>query len=240
MAERLQKYLAAAGIASRRACETIINEGRVMVNGALASLGSSVNPGDVVTVDGKEVAPEDKVYYMLNKPAGYTTTVSDPHAERTVMELVEDIPVRVFPVGRLDRDTEGLLLFTNDGELANKLMHPGHRVGKTYLVRVTGRLSPSAMARLQRGLDLSDGKTSPAKLENIRPIGAETEFELTIWEGRNRQVRRMCQAVGHEVTFLRRLRVGKLALGSLPLGHYRKLRRTDFASLVDGEDGRND
>ncbi len=240
MAERLQKYLAAAGVASRRACETLINEGRVKVNGEIASLGSSVHPGDIVLLDGKPVAPEAKVYYMLNKPAGYTTTVSDPHAERTVMELVEDIPVRVFPVGRLDKDTEGLLLFTNDGELANRLMHPSHRVSKTYLVRVEGRLAPGSLNRLQRGLDLSDGKTLPAAVDNLRQVGNETEFELTIWEGRNRQVRRMCLAVGHDVTFLKRLRVGSLTLGSLPTGHYKKLRRADFAALAEGGDKGND
>lgn len=240
MSERLQKYLAAAGVASRRACEELITSGRVTVNGAVASLGSSVRPGDVVMLDGKEVVREEQVYYMLHKPAGYTTTVSDPHAERTVMELMEDIPFRIFPVGRLDRDTEGLLLFTNDGELANRLMHPGHRVSKTYLVRAEGRISPVAFKRLQRGLDLSDGRTSPAGIERVRQVDGETEFELTIWEGRNRQVRRMCQAVGHEVTSLKRLRVGTLSLGSLPLGHYRKLRRADFVALADSGDKKND
>ncbi|HSL93428.1 MAG TPA: pseudouridine synthase [Bacillota bacterium] len=240
MAERLQKYLAAAGVASRRASEALINDGRVTVNGEIASLGLSVHPGDVVLLDGKPVALEEKVYYMLNKPAGYTTTVSDPHAERTVMELMEDIPVRIFPVGRLDKDTEGLLLFTNDGELANKLMHPAHRVSKTYLVRVMGRLQAASVGRLQRGLDLTDGRTSPAKLDKLVPLVGETEFELTIWEGRNRQVRRMCLAVGHEVTFLKRLRVGNLTLGNLPLGHYKKLRQADFVALAEGGDKQND
>ena len=240
MAERLQKYLAAAGVASRRACETLISEGRVMVNGTIASLGSSVHPGDTVLLDGKPVAPEDKVYYMLNKPAGYTTTVSDPHAERTVMELMEDVPMRIFPVGRLDKDTEGLLLFTNDGELANKLMHPGHRVSKTYLVRVQGHLSPAAVNRLEKGLDLNDGRTLPAKVDRLRLMVGETEFEMTIWEGRNRQVRRMCLAVGHDVTFLKRLRVGTLTLGTLPSGHYKKLRRADFAALAESGDRQND
>ena len=236
MTQRLQKYMAAAGVASRRGAEKFIEQGRVTVNGRVASLGDTVSPGDVVLLDNKPVDLEDKVYYMLNKPAGSTTTVSDPHADITVMALMSDVPGRVFPVGRLDKDTEGLLLFTNDGDMAHRLLHPSHHVAKTYLVRVLGRLREEDAARLESGLELFDGKTAPAKVAHVRYGGNETQFELTIWEGRKRQVRRMCEQLDRRVIYLKRIRVGSLELGALPSGRYRRMDRSEMEALIrDGE-----
>ena len=236
MTERLQKYMAAAGVASRRASETLIKDGRVTVNGKIASLGQVVEEGDRVVVDGKPLNLESKVYLMLHKPAGYTTTAKDVHAEHTVMELLQDVSVRVFPVGRLDKDTEGLLLFTNDGELAQSILHPSQHVPKTYFVRVEGRLSQENIVAIESGMELTDGVTAPAQVRDVSRDADSTTFYLTIREGKKRQVRRMCGYLGRKVIYLKRVAVGELQLGDLPLGKTRFLSKDEVRLLQQVEE----
>lgn len=224
MEERLQKILSAAGIASRRKAEEMIQAGRVRVNGNTAKLGDTADRReDVIEVDGKVLRKEpEKRYLMLNKPRGYVTTLSDEQGRKTVAELVADCGTRVYPVGRLDLNSEGLLLLTNDGEFANQLMHPRHEVTKTYLVYVTG-YQPGTEDLLRRPIEL-DGR--PIREPKVRLLQAKEQvasFEVTIHEGRNRQVRRMCEAAGLRVTRLRRVAEGKLQLGNLALGKWREL-----------------
>ncbi len=230
--ERLQKLIAAAGLCSRREAERWIEEGRVTVNGQVAQLGAKADPSrDRIEVDGKRLASEEKpVYLMLHKPTGYVTTVRDPKGRPTVLQLVRS-SVRVFPVGRLDINSEGLLLLTNDGELANRLMHPRHQVDKTYQVRVRGHLSPHDQVRLEEGVALEDGMTAPARIENVRETRGHTWFEITIREGRNRIVRRMCEALGYQVARLIRVRVDFLQLGDLPAGQFRALTEAEVRRL---------
>jgi 23S rRNA pseudouridine2605 synthase len=226
--ERLQKVLARAGIASRRVCEEFIAEGRVKVNGEVAVLGRRVDTGaDRVELDGVVigVAP-DLVHYLLNKPAGVVTTASDPQGRPTVIELVPDEP-RVFPVGRLDADTEGLLILTNDGSLAQLLAHPSHGVEKEYLAEVRGRPSAGALRRLRDGVELEDGVTAPAKVSLVGP----NLLRLVIHEGRNRQVRRMCEEVGHPIVRLVRSRIGPLSDRRLRPGHWRALTQGEVRAL---------
>ncbi|MBQ1274578.1 MAG: pseudouridine synthase [Cellulosilyticum sp.] len=230
---RLQKYLAACGIASRRKCEAYILEGKVEVNGQVVQeLGTKVEPGDKVTFGGKEVKlQEEYVYYMLNKPVGYVTTVQDEKQRQTVLDLVKDTKHRVYPVGRLDYNTSGLLLLTNDGELTYGLTHPKHHVNKCYEVKVQGVLSDEAKRALKEGV-LIDGKmTYPAKVKVLRKGEKSTVFQLTIHEGRNRQVRKMCEAVGYPVLLLKRVSVGKLTLDDLELGCYRALTEREISYL---------
>jgi 23S rRNA pseudouridine2605 synthase len=230
--ERLQKVLARAGLGSRRACEELIDEGRVRVNGEVATLGRRVDPEhDRVTVDGVTLPVRPGlVYYLLNKPAKVVTTAHDPQGRATVVDLVPDEP-RVFPVGRLDWDTEGLLLLTNDGELAHGLTHPSRGVPKTYLAEVAGVPGKAALRRLRDGVDLEDGRTAPARarLTQTTPTGAA--LELVIHEGRNRQVRRMCEAVGHPVRRLVRTRFGPLRDHSLAPGEWRPLKPAEIQAL---------
>ncbi|HZU74695.1 MAG TPA: pseudouridine synthase [Acidimicrobiales bacterium] len=226
--ERLQKVLARVGVASRRVCEEMIQDGRVTVNGCPARLGQRVDPeADEVAVDGARIplAP-DLVYYLLNKPAGVVTTASDPQGRPTVVELVPEEP-RVFPVGRLDADTEGLLILTNDGSLAQRLSHPRYGVEKEYLAEVAGRPGPAALGRLRRGVELDDGMTAPARVTAVAP-GA---LRIVIHEGRNRQVRRMCEAVGHPVIRLVRSRIGPVADRRLGPGKWRPLTPAEVRSL---------
>ena len=226
--ERLQKVLARAGVGSRRSAEDLIEAGRVTVNGRPAVLGMRVDVGsDVVAVDGTRLSlAPGLVYYLLNKPAGVVSTASDPQGRRTVVELVPTDP-RVFPVGRLDADTEGLLLLTNDGDLANRLAHPSHGVDKEYLVHVSGRPAPGAVRRLRDGVDLDDGPTAPARVSVVGP----GLLRVTIHEGRNRQVRRMCEAVGHPVQRLVRVRIGPIRDQRLPPGHWRALTVAELRAL---------
>jgi 23S rRNA pseudouridine2605 synthase len=227
--ERLQKVLARVGLASRRVCEDLIAEGRVRVNGEVADLGRRVDAEhDVIEVDGALVptAP-GLVHYLLNKPAGVVTTAVDTHGRPTVVELVPAEP-RVFPVGRLDADSEGLLLLTNDGELTHRLTHPSFGVEKEYVVSVDGDPSPAALRRLREGVDLDDGPTAPAKVARI----SAGLLRITIHEGRNRQVRRMCEAVGHPVTRLVRSRIGPLADRRLKPGEWRPLTPEEVRSLA--------
>ncbi len=234
---RLQKFLARAGVASRRKCEEIIAQGRVEVNGrVVAELGSKVDPSsDVVALDGVEVRlPGESVTIMLNKPAGYLTAMSDERGGSVVAELVpvDDHP-GLFPVGRLDRDTTGLLLFTTDGELGNLLLHPSHNVEKRYVADVAGVLSEGERRMLEDGVMLDDGMTAPARCEvlSVLPDGSRSTVALTIHEGRKRQVRRMLSAVGHEVVALHRESIGALTLGSLAPGEWRELSPEEVSLL---------
>ena len=227
--DRLQKVLARAGVASRRVCEDLIADGRVTVNGEVADLGRRVDPStDVIEVDGGlvPIAP-GLVYYLLNKPPGVVTTAADTHGRPTVVELVPPEP-RVFPVGRLDADTEGLLLLTNDGELTHRLTHPSFGVEKEYLASVDGDPSPAALRRLREGVELDDGITAPAKAVRV----SEGLIRLTIHEGRNRQVRRMCETVGHPVVRLVRSRIGSLADRKLKPGEWRELSQSEVRALA--------
>ena len=226
--ERLQKVLARAGFGSRRAAEELIADGRVTVNGAVAVLGQRVDPeSDRVAVDGIGVGIRSGlVYYLLNKPTGVVTTASDPQGRPTVVDLVPVEP-RVFPVGRLDADSEGLLLLTNDGELTHRLTHPSFGVEKEYLVEVEGEPSPGVVRRLREGVELEDGVTAPAQ---VAPVG-DRALRVVIHEGRNRQVRRMCAAVGHPVRRLVRTRIGPLAERTLRPGEWRPLTLAEVRSL---------
>lgn len=230
---RLQKYLAHAGVASRRASEKLILSGRVSVNGQVVTeLGTKVIPGqDVVQVDGKIVTlATQKVYYLLNKPVGYVTTAKDPQGRPTVLDLIPS-PERIYPVGRLDYDSEGLLLLTNDGDVAYVLTHPRYEIKKKYLVEVQGTPNPETLLRLARGIKLADGWTAPAKVKLIRGSGETAVLTIEIHEGRNRQVRRMFEAVGHPVLWLKRLTMGPLRLGGLRSGEYRRLTPEEIAAL---------
>ena len=228
---RIQKLLSQRGVASRRKAEELVLAGHVLVNGAVCALGANVDPDkDTVTVCGKPLPGEQKaVYILLHKPRGFVTTLSDEKGRRNVAQLVEDCGVRVYPVGRLDYDSEGLLLMTNDGEFANRLMHPSHEVTKVYEVIVTG-CSPEALERLERPVDL-DGYI--IKKPNVRLIksGQRAVIHVTIHEGRNRQVRRMCAMAGMEVLRLKRIREGDLELGDLAVGKWRYLTDKEIDML---------
>ena len=226
-AERVQKVLARAGYGSRRAAETLVADGRVTIDGVVARLGDRVAPGAAVCVDGVPVPTEpDRVYYLLHKPAGVMTTVSDPEGRPTVVDLVPST-TRVFPVGRLDSDTAGLLVLTNDGELANLLTHPSRGVEKEYLVHVRGALGPGDVRRLRDGVELDDGPTAPAEASQPEP----GLLRITIHEGRNRQIRRMCDAVGHPVLRLVRVRIGPLRDQRLAPGAWRALEAEEVRAL---------
>lgn len=232
MTERLQKILSEHGLASRRSAEQMILDGRVQVNGVTAQLGCKADPDmDEITVDGKKIPPMcANVYIMLNKPRGYVTTLSDEFGRKNAAQLVADCGVRVYPVGRLDKDSEGLLLFTNDGDFANRMMHPKHEKNKTYHVAVTG-YAPGGEVLLRRpivldGYQIRTPEVSVLKVQNDRAL-----LSVTIHEGRNRQVRRMCDAAGMQVLMLRRVSEGMLKLGNLPLGKWRYLTKDEVAEL---------
>jgi 23S rRNA pseudouridine2605 synthase len=227
---RLAKYLASAGVASRRACEEIVRAGRVSIGGVpVSDPARDVGPGDVVALDGRAVSVAgERVVYALNKPAGVVSTARDPQGRPTVVTLVPQTE-RLYPVGRLDIDTTGLILLTNQGELAHRLTHPRFEVEKTYRVVVGGpALEERALRALREGVELEDGRTSPAR---VRRVSADT-VEITIHEGRKRQVKRMCEAVGHPVKRLERIRFGPLELGDLPRGRWRKLSEAEVRELM--------
>lgn len=231
---RLQKYLARCGVASRRKSEDIIRSGRVSVNGEVVrEMGVQIDEeNDVITLDGSVVKPEKKmVYVMLNKPAGFVTTASDEKGRQTVMDLVADIPVRIYPVGRLDYDTEGLLLMTNDGDLTYKITHPKNNVEKTYVAEVAGNMNMGTITSLRNGVYIDGVRTSPAKVEVLGATQLGTKMEITIHEGRNRQVRRMFEAVGCKVKRLKRTKEAGLNLGHVPLGRWRKLTESEVNML---------
>jgi len=232
--ERLQKYLAAAGVASRRASEVLILEGKVSVNGKVVrELGTKVEPGkDVVLVNGQPVQREEQlVYLLMNKPAGYVTTVKDTHNRLTVMDLIADVPYRLFPVGRLDYETEGLLLLTNDGEFAYRMTHPKFKMVKTYVATVQGNVTEERLAQLRSGVQLEDGMTAPAEVKILRRENHKTVVEIAIHEGRNRQVRRMFKAVKNPVLELKRVSIGPLSLKGINVGEYRYLQEAELKKL---------
>lgn len=230
---RLQKYLAECGIASRRASEKLIEAERVTINGEVAVLGSKVDPGtDQVVFDGEPVVKTDKlVYVVLNKPAGTVSTAKDTHGRPTVLDCIDGVTARVFPVGRLDMDVEGVLLLTNDGELANRLMHPSYEVDKVYVARVHGRVKDDAVVRLEAGVQLDDGMTAPAKVVILNANANHSTIELTIHEGRKREVKRMCAAVEHPVEQLHRVAFGNIRAGGLRPGEWRYLNPREISGL---------
>ena len=229
---RLNRYLAQAGVASRRAADALIAGGRVTVDGEVVDdLGRRVEPGQRVAVDGRAVGTAERpAYLVLHKPAGVVTTMSDPQGRQTVADLVKS-PVRVYPVGRLDAETTGLLLLTNDGDLAHRLSHPSSGVVKTYQATVRGLPSNFELERLRRGIQLEDGLTAPASVRMLRAGDRQSVIELSIHEGRNRQVRRMLEAIGHRAVALHRPSYGPLSLGGLAPGQVRPLTRAEVAAL---------
>jgi 23S rRNA pseudouridine2605 synthase len=233
MMERLQKVLAHAGVASRRKCEDMILEGRVRVNGeTVTELGRKVDPMlDRIEVDGKPIMTERKRTFLFYKPLRVITSMSDPQGRPTVADYFREIDERVYPVGRLDYDTEGLLLMTNDGELANRLTHPKYEADKCYLATVKGHPSEEQLDRLRRGIRLEDGWTAPAQVRRVKDRRNTTVLEIVIHEGRNRQVRRMCEAIGHPVVHLIRTRIAFLTLGSMKPGTYRELKPRELERL---------
>lgn len=229
---RLQKYLAECGVASRREAEKLILAGRVRVNGVVAAIGQQIDAdSDKIEVDGAAVAQQRLVYIVLNKPRDVVTTAKDTHGRKTVLDLVGGAGARVFPVGRLDMDVEGALLLTNDGELAHRLMHPKFEVEKTYLAWVSGRMTQEAAAELASGVELEDGPTAPAKVVMMRQGQEATLIRLTLHEGRKREVKRMCEAVGHPVKTLRRVEFGGIDVSGMREGEWRHLSREEVESL---------
>lgn len=230
---RLQKYLASCGVASRRAAEKLIADGRVSVDGrTIAEMGVQVSEGQTVCVDGKPVRPESEKHYILyHKPAGEVTTVSDPEGRATVLDRFRDYPVRLYPVGRLDYDSEGLLLLTNDGDLTERMLHPSREVDKTYLARVSNQVTQEEARRLETGVWVDGRKTSRAKVKILSVQNLFTDMLITIHEGRNRQVRKMVEQIGHQVVMLRRIRFGPLKLGELPRGMWRPLDEKELEAL---------
>ena len=233
---RLQKFLSEAGVASRRKAEVMIDEGRVKVNGVRAKVGDSVDPKkDIVTVNGKKVKQETNLrYVLLYKPRGFVTTTDDELGRKCVLELVTDIPERIYPVGRLDKNSEGALILTNDGEFANAMMHPSRHVPKTYRVTVRSAVTGEQVDILSTGVELDDGKmTAPADVRVISKEEGRSVLEIVLYEGRNRQIRRMCEAVGLEVARLKRTAIGSVKLGMLPQGKWRDLTEFEIGKLFN-------
>lgn len=232
--ERLQKYLARCGVASRRKAEELIKQGQVMVNKQVISeMGFLVDSGkDLIEVKGKKVTPEQrKLYLLFYKPIRVVTTLDDPQQRKKVIDLLQGVAERIYPVGRLDYNSEGLLLMTNDGELAYRLTHPRYEIAKTYQTKVQGLVNEKALNKLRAGVELEDGLTQPAIVKLLRSNHVKTELEITIKEGRNRQVRRMCDKIGHPVISLKRIKLGPLVLGNLKPGKYRELKPREVAAL---------
>lgn len=231
---RLQKYLADAGIASRRKCEQLIEEGRVKLNGAVAEIGMNVNDGDVVTLDGKRVrANNERVMIAFYKPKNVICSNAEDEDRKKVTDFFKELPYRLYTVGRLDYDSEGLILVTNDGDAANKLMHPRYSLSKTYNVLCSGRFTDAEIHALASGVMLEDGMTAPARVKLLRETdNGNTELSITIHEGRNRQVRRMVAAVGHDTLRLVRVSIGKLTISGLKSGQWRFLSREETELLL--------
>lgn len=232
---RLQKFMAQCGVASRRAAEKIISQGRVKVNGEVIDfMGFEVDPGrDKVEVDSKVIHEEKKKYYiMLNKPKNYVTTVSDELGRPTVMQLVEDINARIYPVGRLDFETSGLLLMTNDGDFANNITHPASEINKVYIAVTDRPLDEDQLTMLREGVRIDDFLTAPALVQNLKRTKHGFEVKITIHEGKNRQIRRMLEAVGARTVSLKRISVGPITLGNLPEGKWRKLSEAEVNKLM--------
>lgn len=230
---RLQKYMAECGVASRRKSEELIESGKVRVNGHPARLGDKIDPKrDLVTVRGKKISKEEKLcYILLNKPRGYVTTVSDELGRKTVMDLV-DVDVRVYPVGRLDKDSEGLLILTNDGAFANALTHPKHNFAKVYRVTVRPAVSDETLEKMRNGVEIDGRKTAPCDISVITEEDGRVVLEFILREGRNRQIRKMCEAVGLEVARLKRISIGPVKLGMLKPGKTRMLTENEVRRLL--------
>ncbi|MEL7646787.1 MAG: pseudouridine synthase [Sedimentibacter sp.] len=237
--ERLQKYMARCGVASRRKAEELIAGGSVKVNGIVVTeLGTKIHPSiDVVTVDNKRITEENNfIYIKLYKPEGCVTTVKDQFGRKTVLDFI-DINERIYPIGRLDYNTSGLLLLTNDGETANKLLHPKFHIFKTYLAEVEGQISDEAIIRLKNGVEIEDYKTAPAKVKIIRRTSYVSTVQISIYEGKNRQVRKMLDAVGHKVKSLKRISFGKIGLDGLKPGTWAYLKDEEINFLKNGQEG---
>ncbi len=240
MEQRLQKIIAEMGIASRRAAEEMIIEGRVTVNGKVAEIGMKADPlRDHIKVNGRLlVNPEKKVYYIFHKPRGVLTSLGDPQGRPTVNDFVRGIRQRVFPVGRLDYDSEGMLLLTNDGELTHAILHPSKKIPKTYLVKVKGVLEEEEMERLRKGIRLDRTVTAPAKVKPLRKTDNNSWIEMTIYEGKKRQIRRMLERVGHPVMRLMRIRINGLEMGKLKPGEFRRLSPDELEKIKTEVSGR--
>ncbi|MBP1559688.1 MAG: rRNA pseudouridine synthase [Oscillospiraceae bacterium] len=231
---RLQKIIAESGLCSRRKAEELIQQGKVKVNGHTAHIGDGATQRDIVTVDGERIRiakKREKYYIMLNKPRGYVTTMSDELDRRCVTELLEDFPERVYPIGRLDRNSEGLLLFTNDGKFANDIMHPSRHVSKTYRVTVRPGVSDEQLVQLSEGVVIDGRKTLPATVNVLTQEQGRAVLQIVIREGRNRQIRKMCEAVGLEVARLKRTAIGPIRLGMLKPGTYRELTAEELRAI---------
>ena len=230
---RINKFLAECGVASRRNCDNLIKEGLVTVNGRVCSLGQEIDEtSDVIAVDGKKINQVKKFsYYMMNKPKGYVCTVKDDKDRKTVMDLLPPSIGRVFPVGRLDYDSEGLLLFTNDGDFCNRLLHPSNEIPKTYLVKIEGFLDDIALDKLRHGVYIDGVKTKKCTIKIVDETKTFTKYHVTVTEGRNREIRKMFLTVGKEVKFLKRIKIGDLGLGSLNRGDVRKLTKDEIEYL---------
>jgi 23S rRNA pseudouridine2605 synthase len=233
MQQRIQKILATMGITSRRKAEEMIIAGRVSVNGKTAVIGMKADPEtDHIKLDGKLLTvQEPRVYLIFNKPKGVITSLSDPEGRPVIMDFLRDVKFRVFPVGRLDYDTEGLILLTNDGELANSIMHPSKKIPKVYLAKIEGFMGDNEMTRFTRGIMLEDGMTAPARIRRVRNLDNNSWIEITIYEGRKRQVRRMLEAVGHPALKLKRTAINGISLGKLKTGDFRYLSKEEIKHL---------
>lgn len=230
---RINKFLAESGVGSRRACDKIIEEGRVKINGKVCSLGAEVDPmKDSVTFDGKKLGKVKKFeYYIMNKPKGCVCTVKDDKGRKTVMDYLPPLNARVYPVGRLDYDSEGLLIFTNDGDFANRLTHPSNEIPKTYLVKIEGNIEENSLAKLRAGVVIDGVKTKKCTIKVVDEFKDFTKMHVTITEGRNREIRKMFETVGKEVVFLKRIKIGDLALHGLDRGECRKLTPEEIEYL---------
>lgn len=230
---RINKFLAAAGVASRRGCDKLISEGKVTVNGKIAEIGSEVGDGDAVFIDGKQVVLKKNEYYILNKPKGYICSVSDEKGRKTVLDLMPKNAGRIYPVGRLDYDSEGLIILTTDGELAQKLTHPSNEIPKTYLVKVEGTLTEAELNPIRSGIEIDGYVTKKCKAHIVETNKAYTKIHIVLTEGKNREIRKMFAAIGREVALLKRIKVGEITLRGLDRGAWRKLSDREVAYLYD-------
>lgn len=230
---RLHKFLAEAGIASRRKCEEMISKGLVKVNGKVVTApGTKIKGSENILVDGVEVKPyQKKVYILLNKPVGYISSVKDQFSRKTVLDLVENVKERIYPVGRLDYDTSGLIILTNDGDFANKMMHPRHMIRKVYRAEIVGKLSGSEIERIEKGMRLEDYRTAPARIRVISASKDRSLVEISIIEGKNRQVRKMFDSLNHPVLRLKRIAIGSVDIGGLKEGSWRYLSKNEVLGL---------